>query len=289
MKNPLNDLVVTPFTRRDRQAVRDLLFRSSRTHTHLDWQDTDQWLDDGDAYPARLVWQGMRLQGILVMSPPLNGTCWVRIAAVSDHADSQTILRLLWEDLATELRAQGIRTVALLMIRNWLKADVKSLGFVYSEEIITFRRSIPSIPDEPMPEGLTIRLTQNEDLPAVLDVDNQAFAPPWQMDRHELRQAHRISAASTLAEMDGVCVGYQISTLYFDGSHLARLAVSPDVQGKGVARAILIDTLRRFERRGVHSMTVNTQESNERSQRLYVGFGFERTGYDLPVWMVNLS
>lgn len=289
MKNPLNDLVVTPFTRRDRHVVRDLLFRSSRTHTHLDWQDTDQWLDDGDAYPARLVWQGMRLQGILVMSPPLNGTCWVRIAAVSDHADPQIILRLLWEDLVPELRSQGIQTVALLMIRNWLKGYVKSLGFAYSEEIITFRRSIPSVPDEPLPEGLTIRLTQNEDLPAVLDVDNLAFAPPWQMDRHELRQAHRISAASTLAEMDGVCVGYQISTLYFDGSHLARLAVAPDLQGKGVARAILLDTLRRFERRGVHSMTVNTQESNERSQRLYVGFGFERTGYDLPVWMVNLS
>lgn len=288
MKNPLNDLVVTPYTRRDRHVVRDLLFRSSRTHTHLDWQDTDQWLDDGDAYPARLVWQGMRLQGMLVMSPPLNGTCWVRIAAVSDHADSQIILRLLWENLAPELRAQGIHTVALLMIRNWLKGDVKSLGFAYSEEIITFRRSIPSVPDEPLPQGLTIRLTQNEDLPAVLDVDNRAFVPPWQMDRHELRQAHRISAASTLAEIDGVCVGYQISTLYFDGSHLARLAVAPDVQGKGIARAILLDTLRRFERRGVHSMTVNTQESNERSQRLYVGFGFERTGYDLPVWMVNL-
>lgn len=288
MKNPLNALVVTPYTRRDRHLVRDLLFRSSRTHTHLDWQDTDQWLDNGETYPARLIWQGTRLQGILVMSPPLNGTCWVRIAAVNDHADPQVVLRMLWDDLLPELHAQGIKTVALLMIRNWLKVYVKTFGFTYAEEIITFRRSLPTIPDEPIPEGVTIRLTQNEDLPAVLDVDNRAFAPPWQMDRQELRQAHRISAASTLAEMDGTPVGYQISTLYFDGAHLARLAVTPDVQGTGIARAILLDTLHRFERRGVHAMTVNTQASNERSQRLYVGFGFERTGYDLPVWMVNI-
>lgn len=287
MKNPLNALVVTPYTRRDRHLVRDLLFRSSRTHTHLDWQDTDQWLEDGESYPARLVWQGTRLQGIFVMSPPLNGTCWVRIAAVNDHADPQVILRMLWDDLLSELQANRIKTVALLMIRNWMKAYVKMFGFTYAEEIITFRRSLPTIPDEPQPENLTIRLTQNEDLSAILEIDNDAFAAPWQMDRHELRQAHRISAASTLAEIEGKIIGYQISTLYFDGSHLARLAVSPDVQGRGIARALLLDTLRRFERRGVHAMTVNTQASNERSQRLYLGFGFERTGYDLPVWMVN--
>jgi ribosomal-protein-alanine N-acetyltransferase len=288
VKNPLNSLVVTSYTSRDRHLVRDLLFRSSRTHTHLDWQDTDQWLEDGEAYPARLIWQGTRLQGILVMSPPLNVTCWMRIAAVNDHADPQVILRMLWEDLLPELHGQGIKTVALLMIRNWLKPYVKSFGFTYAEEIITFRRSLPTIPSEPLPEGVSIRLTQNEDLPPVLDIDNRAFAAPWQMDGHELRQAHRISAASTLAEIDGLPVGYQISTLYFDGAHLARLAVTPDVQGTGVARAILLDTLRRFEQRGVHAMTVNTQASNERSQRLYLGFGFERTGYDLPVWMVDI-
>jgi hypothetical protein len=35
-------------------------------------------------------------------------------------------------------------------------------------------------------------------------------------------------------------------------------------------------------------MTVNTQITNVRSQHLYTGYGFERTGYDLPVWMVKL-
>jgi ribosomal protein S18 acetylase RimI-like enzyme len=108
------------------------------------------------------------------------------------------------------------------------------------------------------------------------------------MDYDELRQANRISAASTVAEIDGSIVGYEISTLYFDGAHLARLAVSPHAQGHGVARALLLDTLRRFERRGVHVITVNTQAGNLRSQRLYTSFGFERTGYDLPVWMVGI-
>ncbi len=87
--------------------------------------------------------------------------------------------------------------------------------------------------------------------------------------------------------MTAQIVGYQLSTLYFDGAHLARLAISPVAQGKGVARALLSDVLTRFDRRGVRTMTVNTQSSNLRSQRLYTGYGFERNGYDLPVWIAG--
>ncbi len=279
---------VTSYQRRHRHAVRDLLFRSYRTHTHLDWQETDQWLEDGELYPAKLAWQNMRLQGILATSAPLNRTCWLRIASVSDHADAEAILSLLWDDLKTDLRERGVNTVALLLIRNWIASYAVKLGFQFSEEIITFRRSQTSIPDTELPPDLSIRLFQPDDLPAILAVDNSAFAPPWQMDSVELRQAQRISACCTVAERDGRIVGYELSTLYFDGAHLARLAVAPEAQGIGVARALLTDVLHRFERRGVHSMTVNTQSTNTRSQRLYTGFDFERTGYDLPVWMAAL-
>ena len=46
--------------------------------------------------------------------------------------------------------------------------------------------------------------------------------------------------------------------------------------------------LRHFWRRGVYGVTVNTQDSNLASQRLYAKFGFARTGYDLPVWVADL-
>jgi ribosomal protein S18 acetylase RimI-like enzyme len=284
----LNAPSVAPYQRRHRHAVRDLLFRSYRTHTHLDWQETDQWLEDGERYPTRLVWQNMRLQGILATSAPLNGTCWVRLASVSDHADAQAILSLLWDDLMPELRVKGIHTAALLLIRNWVATYAAKLGFQYADEIITFRRAQMAIPDMQPPPGLSIRLAQPDDLPAILSVDNSAFVAPWQMDRDELRQAHRISASCTVAELEGAMVGYQLSTLYFDGAHLARLAVIPQVQGRGLARTLLSDVLQRFAKRGVHSMSVNTQITNVRSQHLYTGFGFDRTGYDLPVWTVGL-
>ena len=288
MRHVLNAFTVTPYERRHRQAVRDLIFRAYRVHTHLDWQESDQWLDEGEAYPARLVWQGSRLQGIIATSAPLNQTCWMRILCINDQADAQQIFNLLWSALLPELRTQGVHTIALLMIRNWLSTYVTSPGFHFTEEIITFRRPQLPIPDEPLATGLTIRQTQPDDLSAILNVDNRAFVPPWQMEREELRQAERISASCTVAELDGRLVGYQLSTLYFDGAHLARLAVLPEAQGIGVARALLIELLSQFAQRGVYAMTVNTQSSNTRSQRLYTGFGFERTGYDLPVWMVEI-
>ena len=288
MRHAVNALNVTPYEHRHRHAVRDLIFRAYRVHTHLDWQESDQWLEDGEDYPSRLAWHNSRLQGIIATSAPLNNTCWLRIACISDQADAQQVMTTLWESLLPELRMLGVHTVALLVIRNWITSYVTPLGFHFTEEIITFRRPQLPIPLDTPPAGLTIRLTQPEDLEAILNVDHSAFAAPWQMEREELRQAERISASCSVAELDGKIVGYELSTLYFDGAHLARLAVSPEAQGKGVARSLLIDLLRRFERRGVYSMTVNTQSSNTRSQHLYTGFGFERTGYDLPVWMVEI-
>jgi ribosomal protein S18 acetylase RimI-like enzyme len=237
---------------------------------------------------VRLAWQNTRLLGVLATSAPLNHTCWVRLASVADHTDAPVLLKLLWDDLQIELRRLGIQTVALLLIRNWLTAYAPALGFHFVEEIITYRRPELAIPAVDAPSDLNIRLTEPEDLPDMIALDNRAFVPPWQMDGDDLRQAERISASCTVAQINGEIIGYQLSTLYFDGSHLARLAVAPQAQGKGVARALLADVLRRFERRGVRSMTVNTQSSNLRSQRLYTGFGFERNGYDLPVWMMNL-
>jgi ribosomal protein S18 acetylase RimI-like enzyme len=178
--------------------------------------------------------------------------------------------------------------VALLLVRNWITTYAQVLGFRFLEEIVTFRRPPLPIPLDAPPPGLSIRLTTPDDLPVILSVDNHAFAPPWQMEHDELRAAMRISACCTVAEMHGEIIGYQLSTLYFDGAHLARLAVVPEAQGTGIARSLLIDLLHRFARRSVHSMTVNTQSSNTRSQHLYTGFGFERTGYDLPVWTVDI-
>lgn len=278
---------VTRYQRRNRWAIRDLLARNYYSHSHLDWHDTDQWLDH-EAAPIRLAWQHNRLVGVIAASVPLNQTCWVRLAAVADHSDAHPILTMLWNDLASELRTLGVHTVAWLMIRDWPIQYTEAMGFSFREEVVTLRRVNQNPPPDMRPAGLTTRIARAEDLPMMAQVDQAAFSPPWQMTLSEVRQAERISANCTVALWDGQIVGYQLSTLYFDGAHLARLAVTPSMQGKGVGSTLLSDVLRTFARRGVYSMTVNTQASNQVSQRLYLRYDFRHNGYNLPVWMTNL-
>ncbi len=83
-------------------------------------------------------------------------------------------------------------------------------------------------------------------------------------------------------------VGYQLSTLYRDGLHLARLATLPEVQGQGIGGVLLGQLIDQFARRGVLSVTVNTQRSNLQSQRLYQRYGFDLTGLDMDVWMIHI-
>jgi ribosomal-protein-alanine N-acetyltransferase len=108
------------------------------------------------------------------------------------------------------------------------------------------------------------------------------------MTRSELHQAQRVAAFCTLAKHNDSIVGYQISTQYRDGAHLARLGVDPEWQGQGIGTLLLQNLLSRFYQRQITTVTVNTQASNIRSQRLYRDFGFYRNGYDLPVWSVSL-
>jgi ribosomal-protein-alanine N-acetyltransferase len=286
MRAALTPLTITPYQRRYLRPVHELLFQSQSVHTHLDWHETDQWLDTQQV-PMRLAWQSGRLIGLIATSSPLHETCWIRLAAVQDYIDQGAVMRALWNDITADLRAQNVRLVALLAVRDWIEDYALELGFKYQEDIITLARAGQLLPD-PRPNKLTIRAAEPYDLETLARVDQAAFSAPWQLAQDELRQAYRISASCTVALQEGHIVGYQLSTLYFDGAHLARLAVLPQAQGTGVGGTLLGDVLKRFFRRGVYSMTLNTQASNLQSQRLYRRFGFRPKGYDLPYLSVTL-
>jgi len=280
-------LTITPFYRRNLLAVRDLLFRSQHIHVHLDWFETEQWLESNEAI-IRLAWQNSRLVAILGASKPLNQTSWVRLASVADQIESQSILCALWEEIVQELKAANVHTVGLLIINDWISQFVISMGFMHSENIITMARAGNLSPLE-IPSKATIRVAEISDVRDLAEVDQKAFDPPWQMSQDEVRQAYRMATSCTVAMVGQSIVGYQISTLYFDGAHLARLAVIPEVQGKGIGKQLLAEVLQRYFHRGVYMMTVNTQSSNAQSRHLYERFGFEINGHHLPYWYAKLS
>lgn len=281
-------LILSPYQRKHRIAAHELLVASFHVHTHLDWYEVEDWLGSSGS-PVRVAARGGRLSGLMGFSTPLEGASWLRVAAVSDYQDTGSILSALWEDLLPELRALGVRQVAALLLRDWPERYLPRMGFHYLEDIVTLRHSDAREPAEPEVPGCTIRPMRSEDMPTVIAIDHAAFDPPWQMGGEELRRAEESAAWSTIAvSASGEVVGYQMSTLYFDGAHLARLAVLPHTRSRGIGRLLTASMLHYFWRRGVYGITVNTQESNLASQRLYARLAFERTGYDLPVWVADI-
>lgn len=281
-------LTTRPFVPYDRARLDDLIFRSAHLHTHLDWHDLDDWITTQEPI-LHLAWRGDQLAGALAASQPLGGTTWLRAIILDDQTPHEEALLALWRGLAVDLDMHGVRRVSALVTRGWLEPIIEQMGFRYAEDIITLARTGPP-PPATAPSPALIRPARLDDLPAILRIDHTAFEAAWWLTEAELRQAYHVSAAVTVAVTEEVGVaGYEISTTYRDGGHLARLAVNPAQQRTGLGAALLDDLIRRFLRRGIYQITVNTQASNYRAQALYQAFGFRRNGHDLPVWFIDLA
>ena len=98
-----------------------------------------------------------------------------------------------------------------------------------------------------------------------------------------------MAATATVVEVQNEIVGYQISTANARGGHLARLAIDPNYQGRGIGRVLLSDLLEQFSRWGSLNVTVNTQVDNVASLALYENAGFRRTGEIYPVYQSILN
>lgn len=279
-------LTLTPYERRHRQAVLDLIDTTTLYHTHLDWYSIDQWLDT-QAGLVVLAWQGRRLAGMMGLSVPMGNTTWIRLLAVRYDAPTREILRALWEDALKTLHVMNVRSVALLIAQDWLAYYTPQFNMNLVETIVTLKRSGGDLPQKRNNTPI-LRPAELEDIDAMAAIDQAAFIPPWQLTAHDLRAAFRMASSCKVSYLDGEMVAYQLSTRHGENGHLARLAVLPQVQGIGVGGTLLHELIRGFMTRGVRTITVNTQLSNIRSQRLYGYYGFRRNGFDLPVWSVNL-
>jgi ribosomal-protein-alanine N-acetyltransferase len=228
------------------------------------------------------------LIGAVAASPPRDSTSWLRLVAIHDESDVDSVLIDLWLALKSYLAAMAVREVGALLLQPWLAPHLATLGFDYQEDIVTLRREGTPIP-APLRHDLYIRHGDARNLQQAVDIDHAAFAPLWQLSSASMRQAIRESASFTLAELNGQPVGYQLTTLFAHSIHLARLAVNPDVQGGGIGGALLGEMLNNFARRGILTCSVNTQASNVQSQHLYQRYGFELTGQDMPYWSITLG
>jgi ribosomal-protein-alanine N-acetyltransferase len=278
------DVRVRPALSTDRRQISNLMQYSPSIHRHLDWRYPLDWIGSSPFY---LLEKQDQIISAMACPPDPPSVAWLRLFINSGMESLEESWRVLWAASRTELASRGRFLVAAIVLQDWLKRLLVSSGFVTRQSIVMLERESR----EPLSfgvDGFLVRTMLQHDLPEVAVVDSAAFDILWQNSLHTLERAYPQAVIATVAEVDGRVIGYQISTRSPVGAHLARLAVSPDKQGRGIGHALLADLVQKADRHGMYHLTVNTQDDNLTSLALYLKSGFRETGERYPVYQLQI-
>lgn len=127
-------------------------------------------------------------------------------------------------------------------------------------------------------------------------VDRDAFGDPWGNDADDLAEIRRATplhrARARFAagpDRRRALAAFAITGAAAGHGYLQRLAVSPQHQGDGHGRALVVDSLRWMRRRRLEHGLVNTAIDNERALGLYESVGFRRLPERLVVMQLDLA
>ncbi len=269
----------------DRKQLANLIHFETSVHRHLDWRPPLDWMGK----KPYLVAEGQHgLLAALVCPPDPPDVAWIRLFAVSSEWNVSEAWQHLWPQACFQLSKLGDIHVAAIPLQEWFRDLLEKSQFHQTRNIVLLTWERGTHLPTPLDLPVTIRPMNFDDLPAVKELDWAAFRDLWRNSLESLQLAFRQSAVATVAEDEQGLLGYQISTASPMGGHLARLAVLPQAQVRGIGYALVYDLVKQFERRGAVRVTVNTQEDNTSSLSLYRKAGFRRTGEMYPVYQYDI-
>ncbi len=269
----------------DSARLRQLLRDGKYVHRHLDWRSPLDWLG---YQPFWLLLSSERVEAALACPPDPPGVAWVRLFACSEQERPSEAWHALFPRVLDGLGHTGV--VAALALRPWFANLLEREHFTLHQRVVTLWRSLDLPPGEflaPGRAGELIRPMRLDDLEAVEQVDARAFGWLWHNSRGDIHRSWQQAAYASVAVVGGEIVGFQFSTLSPTNAHLARLAVHPSWQQRGIGWALLNDVIRYFRAHRVSQLTVNTQHDNHASLALYQKAGFRLTGEDYLVYLYS--
>jgi len=281
----------TPFEVRpagvaDREQLANLMFFESHVHKHLDWKAPLDWLGYS---PFMVLQEGPRIAGALACPPDPESIAWLRLFVFASHLGGHAAWRLLWSTALPQLEAQGGGTAAAIATQRWLDPILLESGFRLVNHIVLLETNTQMAPAPLTSAGCVIRPMLPDDLPRVVEVDSAAFDPLWRNSLEGLTNALSQACYASVAEDRSGLLGYQLSTGGALGTHLARLAVRPTAQRRGLGAALVHDLVAHIPQGREPRLTVNTQSDNIASHALYARLGFQRTGESFPVFAYDVK
>lgn len=269
----------------DRSVIDDLISDSSRSHLHLDWLDP---ISLTGKEPFILASEGEYPAGVLGCPPDLPGIAWIRAFASADGYDAQELWNALWDEGAPQLLRQNVERVAAIALEDWFAEILSTSGFTRTNSVIFYELELESGKFVSNGASHSLRPIRSTDVTGILELDRSAFEPIWRLSSEALSIALIQASSASLVEGNGTVLGYQITTSSPFGAHLARLAVLPSHQREGLGTALVNDAIESVQEYGLDQLSVNTQENNTSSRKLYEKLGFQATEKAFPVFEIEL-
>jgi len=276
--------LVRPADLNDHPQLSNLIFFETRIHRHLDWRTPLEWL--GAPFYWALEERG-QITAALACPVEAMGIAWVRLFVYAGRWTAENSWNMLWNTAQQEIIRAGGAKVAAIAMQPWFQNVLVASGFENRQGIVMLEWQYQPWASSDA-QGIRIRKMDAADLPEVERTDAAAFPPLWQNPLDTLHRGFNQSLYATVAEDEHGIVGYQISTGGHARAHLARLAVHPFMQGRGVGRAIISDLFKAMYQYGIPRLSVNTQSDNHVSLSLYKRMGFLLTGEQYPVYTFDV-
>ena len=124
----------------------------------------------------------------------------------------------------------------------------------------------------------SFRNMKKQDAEAVALLETLNFSDAWSrqslLETYEQRQSF-----ITVAEEDGNIIGYCIIYFVMDEGEIARIAVHPKEQHRGVGRQLLDYTCEICREKKIRRLMLDVRESNIPARKFYEHYGFEKSCY----------
>lgn len=112
---------------------------------------------------------------------------------------------------------------------------------------------------------------------AAAEIENICFSDSWGDISVGLTAADN-GGVFAVAEIDGMAAGYVIGRVCADESELYRIAVLPQLRGKGIAKALTEEFFRQSVLLGAEKAFLEVRSENIPAIRLYEKCGFTAAG-----------
>jgi mycothiol synthase len=168
-------------------------------------------------------------------------------------------------------------------------ALAKRRGYVPERVLWQLRRPLADLPVADLPAGVTVRpFRPGEDEAAWVALNNRAFADHpdqggWTMADIAVREQEPWfdPAGFLLAERDGTLVGFHWTKVDEGVGEVYVLGVDPAAGGRGLGAALTAAGLRYLRARGLSTVMLYVDDTNQPALRLYERMGFIRQDVDI--------